>query len=134
MVQKNIRLLVFVALAALVILSVVSAFATNNIVPATQLTDQTRIIDPNEIKPAACSGLVLNDLLVCDGGVCNGSNKSELILGTPGIDKIQGKKGDDCVVGGGGVDEITGDQDIDVCIGGPDNDILDSVECETQIQ
>ena len=134
MISRNLPRLFFILLVTLVLLSIISAFAANNIVPVTRLTDQAQMITANALKPASCSALTLTRIEVCGGGVCNGSNASELILGTSGIDTIRGKKGDDCIVGGGGDDEIIGDQDMDVCIGGPGADTLDSVECETQIQ
>lgn len=133
MIHRNLRRLFFLMLVVLALVSVVSAFAANIAVPTTRLTDQTRAVDPNEIKPSACSGLTLNDLVVCTGGICNGSNRSELILGSAGYDNIRGKNGNDCIVGGDGDDDITGDNGTDICIGGPGNDILDT-KCETQIQ
>jgi len=131
MIRKNIRRLFFVMLVVLVLTSAISAFAANIVVPDTRLTDQTRIIDPNEVKPAACSGLTLTALVVCTGGNCNGSNADELIIGTAGYDKIRAKNGDDCIVGGGGDDDISGDNGTDVCLGGPGSDVLD-IKCETQ--
>jgi Ca2+-binding RTX toxin-like protein len=124
--------LVFILLGILVIISVGFAFAANIVVPTTRLTDQTRGIDPNELKPAACSGLNLTSIVVCNGGNCNGTNASELILGTSGYDNIKGKNGDDCIVGGDGDDDISGDNGTDVCVGGPGNDTFN--KCETEIQ
>ena len=133
MIRMKIPRLVLVLLAVLIIISIGFAYAANNVVPVTHLTDQTTAVDPNQMKPAACSGITLTAIVVCTGGICNGSNASELILGTSGDDNIKGKRGDDCIVGGGGDDTITGDNDTDVCIGGPGNDSF-SNKCETQIQ
>jgi hypothetical protein len=130
--MKNIPRLLFILFGILIITSVVFAFAANIIVPTTYLTDQTRSVDPNELKPAACSGITLNAIVICTGGICNGSNADELILGTAGDDNIKAKNGDDCIVGGGGDDDISGDNGTDVCIGGPDNDIFN--KCEPAIQ
>jgi len=133
MIRMRIPRLVFVMLVVLVIVSAGFAFAANIVVPTTHLTDQSHPTDPNEVKPAACSALNLTAIVVCTGGKCNGSNASELILGTAGADDISGKNGDDCIVGGDGDDIIGGDNGTDVCIGGAGNDVLDN-KCETQIQ
>jgi Ca2+-binding RTX toxin-like protein len=125
--------LVFILLVVLVIISVGFAFAANNIVPTTRLTDQSQTIDANTLKPAACSGLTLNAIVICTGGKCNGTNSDELIIGTSGYDDIKGKNGDDCIIGGDGDDDISGDNGTDVCIGGPGNDSFTN-KCETQIQ
>ena len=130
--RKNVMWMTFIILAAMVLVSSIRAYAANNAVPTTHLTDQTRAIDPNELKPAACSALNLNAIVVCTGGNCNGTNADELILGTAGIDNIKAKNGDDCIVGGGGDDDISGDNGTDVCVGGLGNDIF--AKCETQIQ
>jgi Ca2+-binding RTX toxin-like protein len=134
MIHKSIGRFVPVLLVVLMLLSVVSAFAANNIVPSTRLTDQAQAVTANALKPASCSALTLTRIEFCGVGNCIGSNASELILGTAGNDDIRGKKGDDCIIGGGGDDQIFGDQDMDVCIGGPGADTLDNVECETRIQ
>jgi Ca2+-binding RTX toxin-like protein len=134
MIRKNIRRLVFVVLAVLIIVSVVFAFAANISVPVTRLTDQARAITANTLKPAACSGFTVTTIVYCPagGGVCSGTSASELILGSPNVDTIQGKGGADCIVGGGGDDDITGDQGNNVCIGGPGNDTFK--KCQTAIQ
>jgi len=132
MFRIKISHLVFILLGILVIISVGFAFAANIVVPTTRLTDQTRGIDPNELKPAACSGLNLTSIVVCSGGNCNGLSASELILGTSGYDSLKGKNGDDCIVGGDGDDDISGDNGTDVCVGGPGNDTFN--KCETEIQ
>jgi Ca2+-binding RTX toxin-like protein len=134
MIQINIRRLVFVVLVALIILSVVSAFAANIVVPTTHLTNQAQVVTANTLKPSQCSAITLTTVTYCPvgGGICNGSNANELIIGSPNIDTIQGKGGDDCIVGGGGNDDITGSQAKDVCIGGPGIDTFS--KCETVIQ
>lgn len=134
MIRKNMPRLIFVTLAALVILSVVSAFAANIVVPVTHLTNQAQTITANKLKPAQCSAITLTAILYCPagGGICNGTNASELIIGSPNVDTIQGKGGNDCILGGGGNDDITGSQAKDVCIGGPGTDTF--AKCETIIQ
>ena len=133
MTRMRIPHLLFVLLVILIIISAGFAIAANNIVPTTRLTDQSQIIDANALKPAACSAITLNAIVICTGGKCNGTNADELIIGTNGYDDIAGKNGDDCIIGGGGDDDIDGGNGIDVCIGGPGNDVFNN-KCETQIQ
>jgi len=127
--------LVFFALIGLVLIGVVSAIAATNTVPSSRLTDQSMPITANDLKPAACAALNLTAIFICPsfGGNCNGTDASDLILGSPNADDIRGGKGNDCILGGGGDDSLRGDQDTDVCIGGPGTDTFHP-SCETQIQ
>ncbi len=124
----------FFGLVVLILVSIGSAVAATNTVPPSRLTDQKRIIAVNDLKPAACAALNLSSILVCPfaGGACDGTDASELILGSPLVDDIKGGKGDDCILGGGGDNQLRGDQGTDVCIGGPGNDGFHP-SCETQI-
>lgn len=134
MIRKNMPRLIFVMLVALIILSVISAFAANIVVPVTHLTNKATPITANSLKPAQCSAIAITTILYCPvgGGICNGSNADELIIGSANADTIQGKGGNDCIVGGGGNDDITGSQAKDICIGGPGTDTF--AKCETTIQ
>lgn len=132
MIRVRIPRLILAAIIVLILITISSAFAANIAVPSPHLTDQTRAVDPNELKPAECAGITLNAIVVCTGGNCNGTNAAELIIGTAGYDNIKGKNGDDCIVSGGGDDDISGDNGTDVCIGGPGNDIFN--KCEVEIQ
>ncbi len=134
MIYRNIPSLAFVVLAALILTSVAFAFAANIVVPTTHLTNQAMPITPNTLKPTACSAITLTVIVYCPmgGGICDGTNANELILGSPNVDTIQGKGGSDCILGGGGDDDISGSQAKDVCIGGPGTDIFK--KCETTIQ
>jgi Ca2+-binding RTX toxin-like protein len=134
MIQRKILRLVFLALIALIVISIGSAFAANIVVPATRLTDQRSSTTANTLKPIACSGITLTAIVYCPagGGICDGTNASELIIGSSNIDTITGKGGSDCIVGGGGDDDITGSQAKDVCLGGPGTDTFK--KCETSIQ
>jgi Ca2+-binding RTX toxin-like protein len=133
MIHMKASRLIFILLVALILVTTGFAIAANNVVPVTHLTDQTTAIDANALKPAACSAITLNAIVICTGGKCNGTNSDELIIGTSGYDDIKGKNGDDCIIGGDGDDDISGDNGTDVCIGGPGNDSFTN-KCETQIQ
>ncbi len=135
MIIRSLSRLVPIALIVLILGSVFSAAAAANTVPTSRLTDQSRAINANALKPSQCSALNLTAIVICPsaGGACNGTDASELILGSPSNDDITSDKGDDCVLGGGGDDAIRGEQNTDVCIGGPGNDTFHP-SCETQIQ
>jgi Ca2+-binding RTX toxin-like protein len=124
----------YLFLAALIILVTFSAFAASVVVPTTRLTNQSRAIMPNTLKPTACSAITLTSIIYCpaSGGACNGTNANELILGSPSADTIQGKGGADCILAGGGDDSVSGSKAKDVCIGGPGTDTF--AQCETTIQ
>ena len=127
MIRKNILRLAFIMFASLILVSVVSAFAANNVVPATHLTEQSRAITASELAPSECNSIrsTLTAIRVCVGGSCNGSNANELILGTAGYDEIDGKNGNDCIIGGDGDDNLNGGNDDDVILGAGGNDTLD---------
>ena len=124
----------FLMLLVLIPLSMTFASAANIVVPTTRLSNRTSTVNANTLKPSACSGITLTTVIYCPsgGGMCNGTNANELIIGSSAIDIIQGKGGSDCILAGGGDDDITGSQSRDVCIGGPGNDVFK--KCETSIQ
>lgn len=128
------RLAVF-ALVVLVLVSVLTAAAAANTVPTTRLTDQSRAITANDLKPGDCTMTLVGTPIVCSGGDCFGTDNNDLILGSALADTIKGNKGDDCILGGGGDDKLYGDQGTDVCIGGPGNDEFPppgNPSCETR--
>jgi len=103
----NMRLLsrIFVfALLILVLISIISAAAATNTIPPTRLSDQTRPITANDLKPVACAALNLTSILICgsSSSVCNGKNSGELILGSPITTKINGHTGTNCCLGAPG--------------------------------
>jgi Ca2+-binding RTX toxin-like protein len=115
--------------------SMIFAIAANSIVPVTYLTDQTRIVTANDLKPAACSSINFTSIFYCPmgGGACNATDDSELVIGSPAIDDIQSGNVNYCFLGGGGNDSIRGEQNTDVCIGGSGTDSFHP-SCETQMQ
>jgi len=133
--RKNILRLAFIMLTSLILLNVAFAFAANNVVPPTRLTDQSSAVTADSLKPQACSAITLTAILYCPtgGGACNGTDASELVIGSSADDDIQSGKGNDCILGAGGSDSIKGEQDTDVCIGGPGTDSFHP-SCETEIQ
>ena len=130
--QRYFRRIFFVFLSTLVLSSLISAYAANIAVPSTRLTDQARAITANTLKPTSCAAITLTSVVVCTGGNCDGSNANELLIGTPGSERIRGRGGNDCILGGGGDDQLVGNGKSDVCIGGPGFDTF--LTCENMIQ
>jgi Ca2+-binding RTX toxin-like protein len=118
------RLIARLALAApavMILAAVVSAVATANTVPSSNIAEQVAqaAISADDLKPAICNALTLTTLVLCTGGICNGSTGNDLMLGTAGADTLKGKGGNDCLIAGGGADTIQGNAGTDVCDGGP---------------
>lgn len=132
MIVRHIPRLTFAAFTLLVIFSTTFALAANVSVPTMRLTDQSKAITADALKPSACSGLTLTRVVVCTGGNCDGSNANELMIGTPGSERIRGRGGTDCIIGGGGDDQLVGNGKSDVCIGGPGIDSF--LTCENTYQ
>jgi hypothetical protein len=117
---------IWIALAALVVVSVVSALTAANIVPSTKASQSTSTIDANALKPDDCAALNLTAIVSGDAGTA----ANELILGTSGANSPAGSGGDDCIVAGAGNDTIDGGTGTDVCLGGTGTDTF--TNCETQ--
>ncbi len=106
-----------------------TALSESNIVPLTRIGLSTQAIIMRDLMPGECSAITFTNIVYCPNqGTCNGSNSNDLIFGTAGVDKVQGKKGDDCILGGGANDDINGDEGNDVCIGGPGTNSYTSCE------
>lgn len=115
-------------LGLLLILIAVVATAANT-VPASNLGSSSTAITANTLKPAACNGITLTNIVIGNtGGAAN-----ELVLGSAAGDAMNGGGGNDCILGGGSADFIAGGAGTDVCIGGPGGDFF-GADCETQIQ
>ncbi len=131
MITRTMQRLAFFGLIVLILASVVTAIAATNSVPSSRLTDQSRPITANDLKPSQCAALNLTAIIVGSGTII-GTAANELILGGPNADTINGRGGNDCILGGGGDDAIDGGTGTaDVCIGGPGTDTFS--RCETQI-
>lgn len=111
------------ALIALLLGSAGSALTAANTVPATHAGVSTRSIGANDLKPSACAGITLAQL-VTGSGTFTGTTANELILGSFRNDNINGGGGNDCILGGGGNDNFREPPGANstVCIGGPGND------------
>ncbi|HYN89260.1 MAG TPA: hypothetical protein VER55_12045 [Ardenticatenaceae bacterium] len=120
MILGRVRRLVWLALLALVLVSVASALAAANSVPPSALGERRNGITANDLKPAECAALNLS--VVVQGTSTSSSNS--LVLGTGSANTIRAGGGQDCVLGGGGNDSLDGDQGNDVLLGGPGDDTL----------
>ena len=116
--------LVVAASAALVLVSVVSAYAAANSVPRSKVVDYRTPITANTLKPAECAGISLTNVITGQGDI-NGTNGNDLLLGSSSADSIRGNNGNDCIVGGAGEDDLRGQGGNDVLLGGGDSDQLD---------
>ncbi|CAG0988047.1 Mannuronan C5-epimerase AlgE6 [Anaerolineales bacterium] len=137
MFRKYIPRITAIILGVLIVLGAANAIAAGNTISANYLDEQTTILATiNDKKPAECSALTLTDIYECPsiGGVCNGTDASELIIGSALSDDIQGNKGNDCILGGDGNDIIRGNQGTDICIGGLGTDTFPNPKCETIYQ
>lgn len=116
---------------ALILVSVVSAFAAGISVPASNVGQQSIPVTAEDIKPPACDALYLTNT-VSASGTLTGTTANDLIIGSSGVDTIDGLGGNDCIVGGGGDDILSGGEGTDICLGGVGTDIF--VDCEGENQ
>jgi Ca2+-binding RTX toxin-like protein len=123
--------LVILGFFALIIVSIVSAFAAGLSVPSSNIGRQAISISAEDIKPPACAALYLTNV-VSGSGTLTGTSANDLIIGSAGADTIDGLDGDDCILGGNGDDQITGSNGNDVCLGGPGTDSFTTCESENQ--
>lgn len=123
--------IMFLGLFALLMVSVVSALAAGLNVPASNLGRQSVPVTAEDIKPAACGGIYLSNI-VRGSGTFTGTAANDLIIGSAGTDTIDGAGGDDCILGSAGDDSLAGSEGNDVCIGSAGSDTF--TDCEMEIQ
>jgi RTX calcium-binding nonapeptide repeat (4 copies) len=123
--------LVMFGLLTLIVVSAASAFAAGISMPASNVGLESVPVTAEDIKPAACAGLYLTNI-VSGSGALTGTPGNDLIIGGGGADTIDGLAGDDCILGGNGDDLITGGDGADICLGGPGTDIFTTCESENQ--
>lgn len=122
---------IFFGVAMLVLITTLTAIAATNTVPPTRADAQVISFQINHLRPSACAGLTLSNL-VTGSGTLTGTEGNDLILASSTADTIDGLGGSDCVVGGGGDDVINGGADADICIGGDGSDTFSNCENESQ--
>lgn len=131
MIAKRLPRLMWLALIALILLSVMNAAAAGIVVPSTRLDDLRTAITVDDLAPPACASLSLTSLVTGSGWIF-GTTGNDLILTSGAGDLIFGFEGNDCIVSGGGGDTIFAGNGNDVCIGGPGTDTF--YQCEVQSQ
>lgn len=119
--------MLIIAAIALLLVSVMSAYAAGLSLPASSVGSQSFSVTAEDVKPAACNGVFLTNI-ISGSGTLTGTAANDLIIGSASADTIDGLGGDDCIVAGNGDDSILGSDGSDICLGGPGNDTLD---CET---
>ena len=123
--------LVFWGLIILILVSVATAFAAGITVSPSNVSRQTIPVTADDLKPSACAGLTLAQV-ISGSGVLTGTSGNDLIIGSSEADTIDGLGGDDCILGGDGDDSLTGNDGTDVCLGGPGVDTFFACEGEAQ--
>lgn len=111
-------------LVLLVLLSAIGAFAAANVIPPSSAGIYSETTEPLYFRPDECSAVPVTNIILGSGSI-NGTNQSDLILGSSGSDTIDAMNRSDCIVGGGGNDTIYGRNGADVLLGGEGNDYLD---------
>jgi len=129
------RALLLLLPLALVVVSATYALTASNTVPASRLSLQQVRSYPNtpagqqqkaqDFAPPECDPIRSSLSGIRYLPAQNGTNASELILGTAGNDSITARGGNDCVVAGDGHDSVSGGSGNDVILGGPGNDSID---------
>jgi Ca2+-binding RTX toxin-like protein len=120
--MKTFQRLIALGILTLLLFSAVTAIAAANTVPATLLDHRTLFANLNDLKPSACGGIFVTNLITGTGTII-GTAANDLVLASSTVDSIDGLDGDDCIVGGG---------ENDICLGGLGSDIFISCEVETQ--
>jgi len=82
----------------LALVGVGSAIAATNTVPLSRLTNQLKPVTISQLTPAACAGLNLTSIVVCQSNNCEGTQPGELILGSPTTHSMSGGGGQACIV------------------------------------
>jgi Ca2+-binding RTX toxin-like protein len=116
-------------LLALYLLPVSGAAGAGNPVPGSNLTRYQAAITANTLKPSACTGITLTNVIART----TGTGAANLLLGSAAGNSMSARGGSDCVLGGGGNDSINCGGGTDVAVGGPGSDTFSS-NCETRIQ
>jgi Ca2+-binding RTX toxin-like protein len=133
-----VRSISWIAIIALALTSLFSAFAATNTITASGAEDNSIAITPNDFRPPECrmniqslitgegnlGGTNGNDLILggSSGQLIHGLNGDDCVLAGAGDDRLRGNRGDDILLAGIGADNLRGDQDYDLCWGGNDSD------------
>jgi hypothetical protein len=123
--------LFLIGLTAMMLISIVSAFAAGISVPDSNVGHQSVSVSAEDIKPPACASLYLTNV-VSGSGTLTGTQANDLMIGSAGADIMDGQGGDDCILGGQGDDQITGSDGNDICIGSSGTDTFATCEGESQ--
>lgn len=132
-----------IAVLSLATLVAAPAFAGEAVVQPSHSGVVVVPVTVQQLAPPACDGLALTSLVIADtsgngnggGGGGGGSNGNgggggvttvrgtegnDLLLGSPGRDRLDGRGGSDCLVGGAGDDRLDGGPQQDACVPGDD--------------
>ena len=122
MKTRSFRRLMFFGFIALILFSVVAAFAASLIVEPSTVDFDSISVSAEDLKPSTCT-MTLTDI-IRGAGTITGTGSNELILGSSGNDTIDGGGGDDCILGAAGDDNINGGDGDDHILGGDGDDTI----------
>jgi len=114
--------LMFFGLIALILFSMVAAFASGIIMSPTTADNIIVPVHAEDLKPITCT-MTLTDI-IRGAGTITGTSNNELILGSSGSDTIDAGGGDDCILGAAGDDNINGGDGDDHILGGDGDDSI----------
>jgi Ca2+-binding RTX toxin-like protein len=120
--MKTFQRLMAFGVLTVILFSVVTAIAATNTIPVTLLDHKVLLTNLNDLKPSACGGISVTNLITGTGTII-GTEANDLILASSAADTIDGLGGNDCIVGGG---------ESDTCFGGLGSDIFVACEDVTQ--
>lgn len=108
----------FIVLIA--VLGLVHGSTTANSIPPSRAGISYHPTTAQQLAPPECAGMPLASVAWRDTGTLNGTNGSELLIGSENTARIGGRGGDDClVIGSGNNNRLDGGPGNDVCIGNP---------------
>jgi hypothetical protein len=117
---RSIFRIMFFGLIALILFSVVAAFAAGLVIEPSTVNLDSIPVRANDLKPSTCT-MNLNNI-IRGSGTFSGTAGNDLILGSSANDTIDGGDGNDCILGAGGDDTINGGDGDDHILGGNGND------------
>ena len=117
------------ALLAAATFVLVTGVAASNIVPPSHAGTVSVVASANSLRPAACAGLNLAD--VVNGPGDSGASANQLLLAGPADSDVVGGSGDDCIVATPWVSTIDGGTGTNICFGGIATVFTN---CQTQIK
>ncbi len=104
----------------LAVLALVHGSTTANSIPPSRAGISFHPATAQQLAPPECAGMALTSVAWRDNGTLDGTNASDLLIGSDKTNRINGRNGRDClVIGSGDKNRLDGGAGNDVCIGNP---------------